>query len=109
MVIARLQPATRERMPEIAPAVAAPARAATVPALSVAGVSHRYGATRVLDDVGLTVAPGEILCLVGPSGCGKSTTLRLVAGLEPIESGRIAIAGRSSEERRGGKQGVSKC
>src|SRR3546814_19216372 len=52
----------------------------------------------VWDDVGLTVAPGDILCLVGPSGCGKSTTLRLVAGLEPIESGRIAIAGRTASE-----------
>lgn len=68
-------------------------RQTETPALAVAGLSHRYGTARVIDDVDLTVARGEILCLVGPSGCGKSTTLRLVAGLEPIEVGRIDIAG----------------
>ena len=69
------------------------------PALAVEGLSHGYGGTRVLDNVNLGVAPGEILCLVGPSGCGKSTTLRLVAGLEPIDQGRIAIAGVTASAR----------
>jgi len=69
-------------------------RPAETPVLAVEGLSHWYGATRVLDDISLTVARGEILCLVGPSGCGKSTSLRLVAGLEPIDIGQIAIAGR---------------
>jgi ABC-type sugar transport system ATPase subunit len=41
-------------------------------------------------------ADGEILVLVGPSGCGKSTLLRMVAGLETITAGEIAIGGRSS-------------
>ena len=44
--------------------------------------------------VDLTVAAGELVVLVGPSGCGKSTTLRMVAGLESITSGRMSIGGR---------------
>ena len=44
--------------------------------------------------ISLDIADGEFLVLVGPSGCGKSTTLRMVAGLEEITSGEIAIGGR---------------
>lgn len=54
------------------------------------GVSHSYGARSVLQDIDLDVAPGEILCLLGPSGCGKTTTLRLIAGLEELQSGKIS-------------------
>ncbi len=48
-----------------------------------------------LDRISLSVARGEILVVVGPSGCGKSTTLRIVAGLEAPDGGRVCIAGRS--------------
>ncbi len=58
--------------------------------LSVSGVSHSYGNRQVLRDINLHVPPGEILCLLGPSGCGKTTTLRLIAGLEELQTGRIA-------------------
>ena len=58
--------------------------------LSVSGLRHDYGARPVLRDINLEVGPGEILCLLGPSGCGKTTTLRLIAGLEELQSGRIA-------------------
>ncbi|MSO77284.1 MAG: ABC transporter ATP-binding protein [Alphaproteobacteria bacterium] len=54
-------------------------------------VSHAYGDRTVLSGVDLAVAPGEIVCLVGPSGCGKTTTLRLAAGLEPLQMGHVAI------------------
>jgi iron(III) transport system ATP-binding protein len=62
-------------------------------ALGAAGISHAYGARKVVDDVTLTVAPGELVCLVGPSGCGKTTLLRIVAGLEELQQGRIVIDG----------------
>ena len=53
------------------------------------------GMTRpAVNDVNLEIAQGEFLVLVGPSGCGKSTTLRMLAGLEPVTSGRILIGDR---------------
>ncbi len=60
-------------------------------ALTVIG--KRFGATVAVDDVTLTVEPGELLTLLGPSGCGKTTTLRIVAGLEVPTTGRVSIDG----------------
>lgn len=62
--------------------------------LDLVGVSHDYGARRAVSDISFQVAPGEILGLLGPSGCGKSTTLRLVAGLEDLQTGEVRIGGR---------------
>jgi iron(III) transport system ATP-binding protein len=62
-------------------------------ALSVEGLSHAFEGRPVVRDLSLEVGAGEIVCLLGPSGCGKTTTLRLVAGLEPVQAGRIAIHG----------------
>jgi iron(III) transport system ATP-binding protein len=59
----------------------------------VENLRHAYGSHVVLDNVSLMVEPAEILCLLGPSGCGKTTTLRLIAGLEPAQQGRIVIEG----------------
>ena len=61
--------------------------------LDMTGVFHAYGPKPVLHDISLTVAPGELACLLGPSGCGKTTLLRVIAGLEPIQQGRITIGG----------------
>ena len=46
-----------------------------------------------VSDLNIEIADGEFLVLVGPSGCGKSTTLRMLAGLEPVDEGRILIDG----------------
>ena len=65
------------------------------PKLVLAGVSKTYpGGVQAVVDVSLAVARSELLVLVGPSGCGKTTLLRLVAGLEEPDAGRIALAGR---------------
>jgi NitT/TauT family transport system ATP-binding protein len=65
--------------------------------LSVESLTHRYGDVPVLQDVSLTIASGEILCIVGPSGCGKSTLLRLIGGLERPDAGRILQRGDAPE------------
>jgi iron(III) transport system ATP-binding protein len=65
-----------------------------VTALALEHVSHAFGKHLVVDDFGLTVEAGEIVCLVGPSGCGKTTVLRIAAGLEALQSGRISIGER---------------
>ena len=57
-------------------------------------IHKSYGSVEVIPDLSLDIAEGEFVVLVGPSGCGKSTTLRMVAGLEKVTSGQIAIAGR---------------
>ncbi len=62
--------------------------------LSVERLSHRFGAQPVLDGVSLDLRRGEFLTLLGPSGCGKTTLLRLVAGFEAVQTGRILLEGR---------------
>jgi sn-glycerol 3-phosphate transport system ATP-binding protein len=65
-----------------------------VAAIDVRHVSKAWGATRAVDDVSFEVADGTLAVLLGPSGCGKSTTLRLIAGLESSDGGRILIGDR---------------
>src|SRR5204863_3758106 len=64
-----------------------------MPLLEVTAANKRFGATPAVDDVSLTVEAGEFFALLGPSGCGKTTLLRLIAGFETPESGRIVIDG----------------
>lgn len=61
--------------------------------LSVQSVSRRFGGKQALDDVSLTLASGEIICLVGQSGCGKSSLLRLIAGVDAPDAGSIWLNG----------------
>jgi multiple sugar transport system ATP-binding protein len=62
--------------------------------LDIRNVTKSYGQVEVLHRVDIDVQEGEFLVLVGPSGCGKSTLLNMIAGLEGITSGEIAIKGR---------------
>jgi multiple sugar transport system ATP-binding protein len=57
-------------------------------------IKKNFGKTAVLHGISLDIADGEFMVLVGPSGCGKSTLLRMLAGLEEIDAGAIAIDGR---------------
>src|SRR6266403_2238831 len=61
--------------------------------LEIAGVAKRFGTTAAVEDVSLNVERGEFFALLGPSGCGKTTLLRLLAGFETPDSGRILIDG----------------
>jgi len=56
-------------------------------------VTKRFGPVEAVRDVSLAVRRGEFISLLGPSGCGKSTILRMIAGFEPPDSGRIIIDG----------------
>lgn len=62
--------------------------------LAVENVNKCFGETLCVEIGHMHVYEGEVLALLGPSGCGKTTTLRLIAGLETPDSGRIALAGR---------------
>src|SRR6188472_4456844 len=67
-------------------------------AIRIDNVIKRYGtgpkALQVIHGISAEIADGEFIVIVGPSGCGKSTLLRMVAGLEEITGGEIAIGGR---------------
>ena len=62
--------------------------------VSIRDVRKRFGTTEVLHGVECRIEDGEFVVLVGPSGCGKSTLLRMIAGLENITAGEIAIGER---------------
>jgi len=66
--------------------------------VSLRDVKKTYGVLQVVHGVSIDIADGEFVVIVGPSGCGKSTLLRMVAGLETITSGEIAIGERVVNE-----------
>lgn len=62
--------------------------------IDIENVDLSYGQTRVLRDVSLRIAPGEFFAFLGPSGCGKTTLLRLIAGFNTAQRGRVVIGGK---------------
>lgn len=61
--------------------------------LEIKNLSHTYGNQQVLENINLTVGEGEMVALIGTSGVGKSTLFNIVAGIEPLQAGEIAIFG----------------
>jgi putrescine transport system ATP-binding protein len=80
------EPATPEPQPAVA--------AADIPLLRIDAVAKKFGTFRAVDRVSLDIRAGEFFALLGPSGCGKTTLLRMLAGFETPDEGRILLDGR---------------
>ena len=63
--------------------------------VAIEAVSKRFGGTEAVRDLSLTIRDGEFVVLLGPTGAGKTTTLRLIAGLEDPDAGKLVIGGRN--------------
>ena len=71
-----------------------------VPRLEVTSVSKSFAGRPVVSGMSLDIMPDQTKCLLGPSGCGKSTSLRMIAGIERQDSGKIRISGRTVADDR---------
>ena len=76
------------------------------PAASIVGLSKRFGATSVLENISFDVAEGEALVLLGASGSGKTTILRIIAGLEQPYTGKVILDGKDVTELPARERGV---
>ena len=74
--------------------------------LRLEGISKRFGNVVALARSDLNVEPGVLLSLLGPSGCGKTTTLRIIAGFEAPDTGRVVIGGRDVSTLQPNKRGL---
>jgi spermidine/putrescine transport system ATP-binding protein len=81
----------------------------TTPAISLSGVTKRFGSVTAVDEVSLDIREGEFLTLLGPSGCGKTTTMRMIAGFEEPDAGRIQLRGKDVVGIPPNKRAVNMC
>ena len=89
----------RKASPATAPATVPAFAPATGPA-TLRSVTHRYGSHLALNDLSLTLQPGEVVALLGPNGAGKTTAIKVLLGLIQPTSGEALVFGRSPRERR---------
>ena len=75
--------------------------------ITIEGVRKSFGPTTILHHIDAQLETGEFLCLVGPSGCGKTTLLRILAGLETADAGRVTIGGRDVTHLRPAERDVA--
>ncbi|MDR1596190.1 MAG: ABC transporter ATP-binding protein [Treponema sp.] len=75
--------------------------------LRLEGIEKRFAHTQVLRGINLSVNSGEFITLLGPSGCGKTTTLRIIAGLEKADAGRVFLAGKDISDLAPNKRDVN--
>jgi len=69
----------------------------TIPALAIHNLSKEYDGVKAVDDISLSIAPGEIFGLLGPNGAGKSTTINMISGVTRIGSGSIEVFGHDNQ------------
>ena len=77
------------------------ADAAEIPLLRIDAVVKKFGGVRAVDRLSLDIRAGEFFALLGPSGCGKTTLLRMLAGFETPDEGRILLDGKDIAQRKG--------
>lgn len=75
--------------------------------LQLQQIEKRFGDTKVLDGIDLSIKQGEFITMLGSSGCGKTTTLRIIAGLETPDSGRVLLEGRDVTNEEPNKRNVN--
>src|SRR5215470_2494402 len=73
-------------------------RGAVVPAVDLRGVTKRFGAVTAVDNLTLTIEPGEIVAFLGPNGAGKTTTVDMMLGLSRPTAGSLEVYGRKPTE-----------
>ncbi|MEY3882711.1 MAG: hypothetical protein RIQ94_3507 [Pseudomonadota bacterium] len=69
-------------------------------------ISKNFGAFAALNHINLEVPEGELVALLGPSGCGKTTLLRIIAGLEHTDKGRVLINGDDKTDQNVSQRGI---